>query len=43
MRLSKRKLLTFINSFGVGFYRQWVADGKTLPLERVIELSGTMM
>ena len=36
-------VLTFINSFGVGFYRQWVADGKKLPLERVIDLSGTMM
>ena len=45
-RLSREEqnlVLTFINSFGVGFYRQWVADGKTLPLERVIELSGTMM
>ena len=45
-RLSREEqnlILTFINSFGVGFYRQWVADGKKLPLERVIELSGTMM
>ena len=45
-RLSREEqnlVLTFINSFGVGFYRQWVADGKTLPLERVVELSGTMM
>ena len=45
-RLSREEqnlVLTFINSFGVGFYRQWVADGKKLPLERVIELSGTMM
>ena len=45
-RLSREEqnlVLTFINSFGVGFYRQWVADGKKLPLERVIDLSGTMM
>ena len=45
-RLSREEqnlVLAFINSFGVGFYRQWVADGKKLPLERVIELSGTMM
>ena len=45
-RLSREEqnlVLTFINSFGVGFYRQWVADGKILPLDRVIELSGTMM
>lgn len=45
-RLSREEqnlVLTFINSFGVGFYRQWVADGKKLRLERVIELSGTMM
>lgn len=36
-------VLSFINTFGVGCYRQWVADGKKLPLERVIELSGTLM
>ena len=45
-RLSREEqnlVLAFINSFGVGFYRQWVADGKKLPLERVIELSGAMM
>ncbi len=36
-------VLAFINTFGVGCYRQWVADGKKLPLERVIELSGTLM
>ena len=36
-------VLAFINTFGVGCYRQWVADGKKVPLERVIELSGTLM
>ncbi len=45
-RLSREEqnlVLTFINSFGVGCYRQWVADGKKIPLERVIQLSGTLM
>ncbi len=45
-RLSREEqnlVLAFINTFGVGCYRQWVADGKKVPLERVIELSGTLM
>ncbi len=45
-RLSREEqnlVLTFINSFGIGCYRQWVADGKKIPLERVIQLSGTLM
>ena len=42
-REEQNLVLTFINSLGVGIYRQWIADGKTLPLERVVELSGTMM
>ena len=36
-------VLAFINTFGVGCYRQWVADGKKVPLERVIQLSGSLM
>lgn len=36
-------VLAFINTFGVGCYRQWVADGKKVPLEDVIRLSGTLM
>lgn len=29
-------LLTFVYSTGAGLYRQWVADGKSIPLERMI-------
>lgn len=36
-------VLAFINTFGVGCYRQWVADGKKVSLEDVIRLSGTLM
>lgn len=42
-REEQNLVLVFINSFGVGCYRQWVADGKKIPLERVIQLSGTLM
>ena len=42
-REAQNLVLTFINSFGVGCYRQWVADGKKVPLEQVIRLSGTLM
>ena len=42
-REEQNLVLAFINTFGVGCYRQWVADGKKVPLERVIELSGTLM
>ena len=45
-KLSREKqnlVLSFINSFGVSCYRQWVADGKRMPLEEVIQLSGTLM
>ena len=40
---SVRNILLTFNNCIVLLYRQWVADGKKLPLERVIELSGTMM
>lgn len=36
-------LLVFINSIGVELYRQWVADGKKMPLETVISLSGALL
>ena len=36
-------VLVFINTFGVGCYRQWVADGKKVPLETVIQISGALM
>ena len=35
-------VLVFINTFGVGCYRQWVADGKKVPLETVIQISGLL-
>lgn len=42
-REEQNLVLAFINSFGVSCYRQWVADGKRMPLEEVIQLSGTLM
>ena len=42
-REEQNLVLSFINSFGVSCYRQWVADGKRMPLEKVIQLSGTLM
>ena len=33
---------TFLCVNSVNLYRQWVADGKKLPLDRLIELSGKM-
>jgi len=42
-REEQNLVLSFINSFGVSCYRQWVADGKRMPLEEVIQLSGTLM
>ena len=36
-------LTTYINTVSVGLYRQWVADGKRLPLEEVIALSNALL
>ena len=36
-------VLGFVSSVSVGCYRQWVADGKTMPLEEVIRLSTALM
>ena len=36
-------VLSFVSSVSVGCYRQWVADGKTMPLEEVIRLSTALM
>lgn len=36
-------VLSYITSFGVSIYRQWVADGKKVPLETVIRISGALM
>lgn len=36
-------LLCFLRSSGMALYRQWVADGKKLPLEDMIALSGELL
>ena len=39
-REEQNLVLAFINTFALGCYRQWVADGKRMPLEQVIRLAG---
>ena len=39
----QRMVLNFISTVSVGCYREWVADGKQMPLEEVIQLSTTLM
>ena len=39
----QRMVLNFISIVSVGCYREWVADGKQMPLEDVIQLSTTLM
>ena len=39
----QRMVLNFISTVSVGCYREWVADGKQMPLEDVIQLSTTLM
>ena len=34
---------TFTTQSSLDMYRQWVADGKKVPLERLIELSGKLL
>ena len=36
-------VLNFVSTVSVGCYRQWVADGKKMPLEDVIQLSTALM
>ena len=36
-------VLSFVSTVSVGCYRQWVADGKQMPLEKVIQLSAALM
>ncbi len=36
-------LLTFIYSTGAGLYRQWVADGKHIPLDDMIQFAGQLL
>ncbi|MBR3560444.1 MAG: hypothetical protein IKN81_02780 [Oscillospiraceae bacterium] len=39
----QRMVLNFISTVSVGCYREWVADGKQMPLEDVIQLSTMLM
>lgn len=36
-------LITFITSTTMGIYREWIASGKDLPVESVIELTTTLL
>ena len=36
-------VLCFLHSTGAALYRQWVSDGKRMPLEDVIAISGTLL
>lgn len=39
----RRILLDYINTVSVGNYRQWVADGKKIPLEKMIDISNRLI
>lgn len=39
----QKLLLVFINDIGVELYRQWVADGKKMPLHRIVALSNEFL
>ena len=41
--LEQTMLVNFINTVSVGCYRQWVADGKQLPLEEAIALANALL
>lgn len=42
--LSKKKfLLCFVHNVGLELYRQWVNDGKNIPLEEIINLSNALL
>ena len=41
--LYQNLLINYINTVSVGTYRQWVADGKKIPLEDVISLSNALI
>ena len=40
---SRSLLVNYINTVSIGSYRQWVADGKKIPLEEMIELANKMI
>ncbi|MBR5088174.1 MAG: TetR/AcrR family transcriptional regulator [Ruminiclostridium sp.] len=39
----KRILMNFVNNAVLGFYRQWVEDGRKIPLDEIIELTNRMI
>ena len=39
----KRMLMTFINNACLGAYRQWIEDGKQMPLEDVIDMTNCLV
>ena len=41
--LYQNLLINYINTVSVGTYRQWVADGKKIPLEEVIGLANALI
>lgn len=41
--LEQNLVLSFINTVSVNSYRQWVADGKTMPLETIIVRTNALM
>ncbi len=42
--LSKKKfLLCYVHNVGLELYRQWISDGKSMPLEEIILLSNKLL
>ena len=41
--LKQKLLINYINTVSIGSYRQWVADGKQMPLEEIIQLSNALI
>lgn len=39
----KRMLMTFVNNASLGAYRQWIEDGKRMPLEEVIAMTNCLV
>ena len=39
----KRMLMTFVNNAALGAYRQWIEDGKQMPLNDVIEMTNCLI
>ena len=35
--------MTFVNNAALGAYRQWIEDGKKMPLDDVIEMTNCLV